>query len=293
MTTATNADPRTLQLDDAVIAYDVWHAAADSDHALLLMIGQPMTALGFHALAGAMPERRVITYDPRGLGRSTRSDGSKVNDPQLQAADLHALIAEIGGGAPVDMFASSGGAITALALVAEHPPDLRVLVAHEPPLFTVLPDAAQVAAASARVEDAYHRHGFGTGMATFIELVSQQGPLTDEYLERPLPDPAQFGLPATDDGSRDDPLMSAASASVTAYALDLPALRAAPTRIVLGIGEQSGELVTARASRVIAEQLGSEPVMFRGGHGGFSADEWGTPGDPARFAQQLRDVLDA
>jgi hypothetical protein len=61
---------------------------------------------------------------------------------------------------------------------------------------------------------------------------------------------------------------------------------------VPGVGETSREIVTGRSVAQLAQLLGTAPVEFRGGHGGFSADEWGTPGDPARFAQQLRDALD-
>lgn len=293
MTASTHATARVIELDDASIAYDVWEptGSRDTSHPTLLMIGQPMTAEGFHALAEAVDDRMVTTYDPRGLGRSTRRDGSEANDPRIQASDLHALIAHVGEGESVDVFASSGGAVAGLALVEDHPDDVRVLVAHEPPIFDVLPDATQALAASRRVDDTYQARGFGAGLATFIQLVSHQGEFTDEFLAQPLPDPAQFGLPTEDDGTRNDPLMNGASRLVTAYVPDVTKLQAASTRIVVGIGETSGDIVTARASRAVAAMLGSEPATFRGGHGGFAADEWGTPGDPARFAQQLRDAL--
>ncbi len=105
------------------------------------MIGQPMTAGGFLTLASLFPERTVVTYDPRGLGRSARTDGPTDNDPAVQAEDVHAVIDALDSG-PAEMFASSGGAVTALALVTAHPGDLRTLVAHESPLIPVLSDAA-------------------------------------------------------------------------------------------------------------------------------------------------------
>jgi pimeloyl-ACP methyl ester carboxylesterase len=289
--TTSAATTRTLDLPDAAIAYDIAEVAA-SEHPVLLMIGQPMCADGFEALAAEISDRTVVRYDPRGLGRSTRSDGSELNDPELQAADLHALIAEIGGGEAVDIFASSGGAVTGLALVTAHAEDVRVLVAHEPPIFGVLPDAEIVAALSARNGQAYQDSGFGAGMAAFIQLVSHQGELTEEQLDQPLPIPAQYGLPTEDDGSRNDPLLSGASKPVTDYRPDVDALRAASTRIVVGVGETSGDVISGRAARALAELLGSEPVTFRGGHGGFAADEWGQPGDPARFAAQLTAALE-
>src|SRR5919204_2801533 len=99
-----------------------------------------MDAGGFRTLASHFPDRTVITYDPRGLGRSTRKDGRVDNSPTVQADDVHAVIAALGVG-PVEMFASSGGAVTALALVAAYANDVTILVAHEPPLIPVLPDA--------------------------------------------------------------------------------------------------------------------------------------------------------
>src|SRR5579884_921070 len=121
----------TLKTPAADIAYDVHGPLPTADgRPLLFMVGQPMTAGGFTTLASHFPDRTVIAYDPRGLGRSTRSDGRVDNSPTVQASDLHALIESLGAG-PVEMFASSGGAVTALALVAAHPGDVLTLVAHE------------------------------------------------------------------------------------------------------------------------------------------------------------------
>ena len=131
-----------LETAEADIAYDVHGPLPTADgRPPLFMIGQPMTASGFGTLASHFPDRTVVTYDPRGLGRSTRKDGRVDNSPTVQADDVHAVIEALGAG-PVEMFASSGGAVTALALVAAYPDDVITLVAHEPPLIPVLPDAA-------------------------------------------------------------------------------------------------------------------------------------------------------
>src|SRR3954454_10332266 len=130
-----------LETPEADIAYDVRGPLPTADgRPPLFMIGQPMSASGFNTLATHFPDRTVITYDPRGLGRSTRTDGRVDHSPTVQANDVHAVIEALGAG-PVEMFASSGGAVTALALVAAHPDDVVTLVAHEPPLIPVLPDA--------------------------------------------------------------------------------------------------------------------------------------------------------
>src|SRR5437763_2082086 len=157
-----------LETAETDIAYDVHGPLPTADgRPPLFMIGQPMTAAGFGTLASYFPDRTVVTYDPRGLGRSTRSDGRVDNTPAVQAADVRAVIEALGAG-PVEMFASSGGAVTALALVAAHPDDVTILVAHEPPLIHVLPDAAAAERAQAGVRDMYEARGSGAGMAAFI-----------------------------------------------------------------------------------------------------------------------------
>ena len=82
-----------LETAGAGIAYDV-HGPLPTVDGLppLFMIGQPMTAGGFGALASHFPDRTVVTYDPRGLGRSTRTDGRVDNAPTVQADDVHAVI---------------------------------------------------------------------------------------------------------------------------------------------------------------------------------------------------------
>src|SRR5215472_18651785 len=123
-----------LETTAADSVYDVHGPLPTADgRPPLLMIGQPMGAGGFATLASHFPDRTVVTYDPRGLGRSARKDGRVDNVPTVQADDVHAVIRALGAG-PVEMFASSGGAVTALALVAAYPDAVTVLVAHEPPL---------------------------------------------------------------------------------------------------------------------------------------------------------------
>jgi pimeloyl-ACP methyl ester carboxylesterase len=280
-----------LDHNQAAIAYDVRGPLPPADgRPPLMMIGQPMDASGFRALAELFPDRTVVTYDPRGMGRSVRHDGRDDASPTVQAEDVHAVIESLGAG-PVDMFASSGGAITALALVAAHPQDVATLVAHEPPLVELLPDAEAAKRASKAVQDAYQRSGWGAGMAAFMALTSWQGEYTDEYFAQPAPDPAALGLPTEDDGSRDDPLLSDRSAAVTAYRPDTDALAAAPTRIVIAVGEESRATFTGRTADATARALNQEATVFPSHHGGFLDGEFGWPGQPEAFAATLRRVL--
>lgn len=280
----------TLDTGAADIAYDVHGPLpASGGRPPLLMIGQPMTADGFGTLASYFPDRTVVTYDPRGLGRSTRRDGATEHVPSVQAGDLHAVIQALGAG-PVEMFGSSGGAVAGLALVAAYPDDVSTLVAHEPPAGPVLPDADAAERAMAGVREAYQAKGFGAGMAAFIAMTSWQGEFTDAYFDRPPADPAMFGLPTQDDGRRDDALLSRSTA-VSGFQPDIAALTAAPTRIVIGVGEESEGIFTGRTSEALAAQLGGRPTVFPSHHGGFLGPESGYGGQPEAFSRTLREVL--
>jgi pimeloyl-ACP methyl ester carboxylesterase len=288
-TTQTKPTTHTLEVPGAVLTYDV-RANESTTAPVLLLIGSPMGASGFGTLAGHFTDRTVVTYDPRGVERSQKADPASESTPDQHADDLHRLISTLDTG-PVDILASSGGAVNALALVARHPEQVRILVAHEPPAAQVLPDREPALAAAADVHDTYVRQGMGPGMAKFIALVSHKGPIPTDYLDRPAPDPAMFGLPTEDDGSRTDPLLGQNMISCTHYEFDFDALRAASSRIVIGVGAESDGTMACRAGLAVAERLGTAPVTFPSDHGGFLGGEYGQMGDPDGFAAKLREVL--
>jgi pimeloyl-ACP methyl ester carboxylesterase len=285
------AEPNTQTLDvpGAVLRYDV-RANESGAAPVLLLAGSPMGAAGFGTLAAHFEDRTVVTYDPRGVDRSERTDGANVSTPDEHADDLYRLISALDAG-PVDVFASSGGAVNALALVSRHPEQVRVLVAHEPPAAPVLPDREQALAACTDINDTYQRSGLGPAMAKFIALVGHKGPIPDDFVSRPAPDPAGFGLPTEDDGSRDDALLGQNMVSCTHYQHDFDALRAAPTRIVIAAGKESDGELAHRAAVAVAEQLGVPAAAFPGDHGGFLGGEYGQTGEPDAFAARLREVL--
>jgi pimeloyl-ACP methyl ester carboxylesterase len=285
----TQPETHTLDAPGAVLHYDVRRNDA-SGKPVLLLIGSPMDAGGFVTLAGYFTDRTVVTYDPRGAGRSKRTDGALQTTTEEQADDLHRLMLALDAG-PADIFGSSGGAVNALALVAGHPEQVSTLVAHEPPAAQELPDREPVLAACTGIHEAYLRQGFGPAMAKFIALVSHEGPIPAGFADQPGPDPAGFGLPAEDDGSRDDPLLGLNMLSTPGYRIDAEALRAASTRIVIGVGAQSAAMMAGRAAIALARRLGTAPVTFPGGHDGFIGGEYGRTGEPDAFAATLRTVL--
>ncbi|WP_020576771.1 alpha/beta fold hydrolase [Actinopolymorpha alba] len=278
----------TIEVPGAVLHYDVREAEASSAP-ILLMIGSPMDASGFTSLAERFQDRTVVTYDPRGIGRSQRTVGGE-STPDLHADDLHRLIPALGDG-PVDIFASSGGAVNGLALVARHPEQVRTLVAHEPPSATALPDRDEALAAVMDICETYERDGFGPAMAKFIAITSLRGPIPADLAELPVPSPADFGLPTEDDGSRDDVLFGQNLRTCTHYEHDFDVLRAASTRVVVGVGAESEGEMAHRAGEAVAERLGTKAVTFPSHHGGFAGGEFGMKGDPDGFAVTLRQIL--
>ena len=290
--TATTSTQTTQTIDapGATVTYDV-RAGSSADQPPLFLIGSPMGAAGFTTLAGHFPDRTVITYDPRGSERSTKDDPSRPSNPQMHADDLHRIIQAVGG--PVDLFASSGGAVNALALIAAHPDDVRILVAHEPPLAAVLPDADNARAAVRAIERSYQNGGFGAGMAHFMAVTSHRGPFPDDFAARPAPDPATFGMPAEDDGNRTDVMLAQNIIGTTHYEPDFEALRNASTRIIIAAGSESQGEMANRGAYGVAERLGTEPVVFPSHHGGFLGGEYGWGGEPDAFAAKLRDVLES
>jgi pimeloyl-ACP methyl ester carboxylesterase len=278
---------QTLDLPGGNLVYDV--REAEGGEPTLMMIGYPMAAAGFGSLVGFFPDRTVVTYDPRGIDRSESETLAGDSAPDDRAEDLHRLIDALGD-APIDIFASSGGAVNALALVAGHPERVRTLVAHEPPAASLLPDREHASAAITAIHQTYKDDGFGPAMAKFMTVTTHKGPLPEGIVDQPV-EPGSFGLPAQDDGNRDDPMLGRNLIATTHYEYDFDALRETPTRIVIAAGAESEGEMAHRGAIALAERLGSEPVIFPSHHGGFLGGEFGWAGDPDAFGPRLREVL--
>jgi pimeloyl-ACP methyl ester carboxylesterase len=243
---------------------------------LLLVIGSPMGAAEFAPLADALAsDHTVVTYDPRGYGGSAVDDPDAPSGVEQRADDVNAILDHLGAES-ADLFGSSGGAVTGLALAARHPGRVGTLVAHEPPLLELLPDAEQQRANTEAIIDTFHRDGFE---AAWIHFMRNAG-------FDVAPDDAPTGPPE----SEEDEIRQTARffdidlRPTTQYLPDIEALKAGPSRVVIGIGEDSRHLLTYQTSMALCELLGTAPAMFPGDHGGFM-------GAPAEFADTLRKVL--
>jgi pimeloyl-ACP methyl ester carboxylesterase len=275
MTTTDGLISRSIDVPGARLHYEVRGAGP-----LLFVIGSPMAAAEFAPLAHAMAhDHTVVTYDPRGFAGSPVDDPDGPSNPDLRADDVIAILDELGAES-ADVFGSSGGAVTGLALVTRHPGRIGTLVAHEPPLLELLPDAEQQRAATQDITDTFLREGL---QAAWMKFMVNAGFDLAAFGDGP---PEPQGEPvnpeqALAEGTR---FFVHDLAPTTQYLPDFDALRASPSRIVIGLGAESGHLLTKRTSVATAERLGVTTTEFPGDHGGFL-------GAPGEFADRLRQVL--
>ncbi|WP_460520713.1 alpha/beta fold hydrolase [Flindersiella endophytica] len=162
----TNTRESTLAVPGAELFYQV----SGSGPVLLLIPGGPADHHTFEAIVPVLAEHyTVVTYDPRGLSRSPMDDRSQPITVETQADDASRLLAAVGAG-PAYVLGCSGGGITALALAVLHPGQVRALVAHEPPVVSLLPEPepSQQAAQGRELYETYRTEGAGAAMAKFM-----------------------------------------------------------------------------------------------------------------------------
>ncbi|MGA5464065.1 alpha/beta fold hydrolase [Mycobacterium sp. NPDC050041] len=261
----------TIDVPGARLYYEV-----RGEGPLLLVIGSPMASAEFAAVADALADdHTVVTYDPRGYAASTVDDPDAPCSVEQRADDVAAVLDDLGA-QTADLFGSSGGAVTGLALAARRPGRIGTLVAHEPPVIELLSDAEEQRAGARAVIDTFHREGFTAGWAHFMRNAGFEVSVDDapQLPEGQSPDEARQMARFFDIDLLPTSL----------YLPDIEALTSGSTRVILGVGVESGALITHRTSLALAERLGAPVAQFPGDHGGFM-------GAPAEFADALREVL--
>src|SRR5215475_11926201 len=231
----------------------------------LLLIGSPMDSTRFAGLAGALAgDYTVVTYDPRGIGNSSRDDTGDVT-PEQQAGDVHHLLSALGGGR-ADVFGSSGGDVVGLVLVTAFAGEVRTLVAHEPPVVELLPDSAQVRAEIQDIYDTYRADGADKAMQKFLAHAGLGGaPEPGADAPRWEPSPEQLArMRATNEA-----FLAHLLRPTTYYQPDIEALMASPTRIVVAAGATSKGQLPNRTAVALAGRLGTSVAEFPGDHVGF------------------------
>ncbi|MGC7096298.1 alpha/beta fold hydrolase [Amycolatopsis lurida] len=265
----------TLRVNGATLHYDV-HGEGPL---LLLIPGGSGGAASFDDLVGDLTsDYRVATYDPRGMSRSTLDDPDAEQSVAEHTDDAARLLDLLSPGEPARVFGSSSGAIVALHLLTTRPERVERVIAHEPPMVEVLPDAAGHRALITRVRDTFDTEGLMPAMAIFAAGLRKPGDTTAQpRVELP---PARVeqtmaNLPF---------FVGRIVPSFMTYQPDLDRLRELSTQLVLAAGHDSPGELTYRPAAHLAGLFGTELAHFPGGHTGLTTH-------PAEFAAQLRKTL--
>lgn len=262
----------TLDVDDARLYYEVRGTGP-----LVVLVGAPMDAKSFAPLAELLAtDYTVLTTDPRGINRSPLDNPDQDSTPEQRAADLAALIAQVGAG-PATAFGSSGGAVSVLALAQNHPDQVHTVIAHEPPLLNLLDDRIEQHALSEDLRATYLSGDVIGAWRKFFEQANIF--LPDGAVE------AIFGGERDPQTVADERFWFAHEhAFSVGWEPNLDSLRDNPVHIVVGIGEESAGQLCDRTSTALGTALAVTPARFPGGHIGFSDD-------PGAFEPVLRAVL--
>jgi pimeloyl-ACP methyl ester carboxylesterase len=261
-----------MNVPDARIAYQI-----DGDGPMLFLVGAPVGIAGFEPLATRLARHfTIVRHDPRGIGLSTIRH-EDIPSPSLLADDLAQLIEKLAGD-NATVLGTSGGAVTGLDLVTRRPNLIRVLVAHEPPLFTLLDDAGDVLA---RADAAFalaesDPHAAAQGFADVSEALHS----TRELLPRPTP----IRLPPTPpaEQQRNRYFLGRMAPATVHYRPDLA--RIDPARVIVAAGAESVGQPAWRAAHALATGIGACVEEAPGNHLGLvlAADA---------FAAWLRELL--
>lgn len=265
---------------------DLYFEKRGSGPALLLVVGGGGDCGYYDGLASRLAgEFTVISYDRRGNSRSPlRGDPAPIV-LAAQSADALAVLDANGIGAAV-VFGNSGGATIALDMAARYPDRLLAVVAHEPPVPAVLPDATEYLAIYGELDELARTDGWEAAFTRFQSAIGRLPPL----VIRALIDPGRYMPPVP---AREMMLRVAGNWEYTMryeirsfidYQPDLERIRAAGTPIALGYGKSTADPAMARMSEACAALLGAECEAFPGGHTGPMEQ-------PGPFADVLRGLL--
>ncbi|GAA2323164.1 alpha/beta hydrolase [Nonomuraea roseoviolacea subsp. roseoviolacea] len=301
----------SLRVDGATLRYEV----RGSGPLLLLIPGGTGGAAAFDGVADDLAaDYTVVSYDPRGMSGSPLDDPEAPQRVERHADDALRLLELLSPDAPARVAACSSGAIVALHLLTTRTERIARVVAHEPPIVEVLPDAAEHRAMLARVQDTFRREGLMPAAAVFAAGLRRPGA---EPADPPGAEPEPTNRPAVPPGAEPadppagppaDPRAAIAELppeararvertmanmpyflgrivpSFMAYTPDLDRLEALSDRLVLAGGADSRGELPYRPAAFLADRFGTELVHFPGGHTGLSTH-------PAEFGELLRKVL--
>lgn len=194
---------------------------------LLIIPGGAGHPMGLENTTALLSERfTVVTYDPLGLAHGQL--GKPVEEQRVEwwsegaARVLDAVLPE---GESAYVFGTSSGAIAALDLASRHPDRLRHVIAHEPPVVAVLPDAERQRTMFTEVRDTYRARGIEAA-SVHMTAGFEERALTQEELAKESNPEAQAPSPADELTTPMAVLLTRVLVPFTSYAPDLAALSA-------------------------------------------------------------------
>jgi pimeloyl-ACP methyl ester carboxylesterase len=272
-----------LRVDGATLHYEV----RGSGPLLLLIPGGAGDAASFDGIADDLATGyTVASYDPRGMSRSPLDDPQATQRVAQHADDVFRLLELLSPDTPARVAGCSSGAIVALHLLTTHPGRIERVVAHEPPVVEVLPDAAEHRALLARVQDTFREEGLMPAVAQFAAGLRRPGAAAPVAAETAVELPPQAAARAERTMANMPYFLGRIVPSFMAYVPDLDRLAALSDRLVLAGGADSRGELPYRPAAFLAERSGTELIHFPGGHTGLSTH-------PAEFGELLRKVLSA
>jgi pimeloyl-ACP methyl ester carboxylesterase len=237
------------------------HYEAQGSGPALMLVGHPMGASGFATIAPLLAEQyTVVTYDPRGFARSTIDDPDQDAEPELLADDVRRVLEAVGQ-VPAQVFGSSGGAVTGLALVTHYPGHVETLVAHEAPLALLVPDAAEARAGIDDIYATFGDNGIGAAWQKFSAFSGVNMPPQGEQAAT---------SPSEEKVAMSERFFGHGLLPIALYQPDISALQTAPSKVIVAAGSASKNQFPRRAAAALAESLGTPLVDFPGGHVGFA-----------------------
>ncbi|HMF05396.1 MAG TPA: alpha/beta hydrolase, partial [Methylocella sp.] len=198
----------------------------------------------------------VVAYDRRGLSRSTLDCPPQNLTITTHSDDAQRLLVELTD-QPALVVGSSIGALIGPDLVARHPEQVRLLVAHEPPAWELLPDAERDHAEKVQedAEETFRREGADAAFKKFVALaaVNYEDREPDVVLAPPTAErTANLSFFFTYD-----------SPAVRRYRIDIAALSALSTRILAACGTSAPQSAPYRVATALAAKLVRRLSSFR------------------------------
>ncbi len=259
----------------------IYHEIRGAGPVLLVLPGGGGDANGADEMADLLaPHVTVVTMDARGYSRSTLDSGrAEQQYVRVQSQDAYLLLRHLTD-EPAYVLGGSAGAIVGLDLLSRHPEVVRGLLAHDPPCFAVLPDAAEHRAFVTEVAHLARTAGLAAASQRFLDGVG--GAMAPSPAPGELT-PAQAAMWERL-AANAAVMMQYELCELTSYIPDFATLATVADRLVLGVGAQSRHLLPSRPAALIAERLGIEVAEFPGMHNGARTH---TP----EFAARVIEVL--